>query len=226
MTYFTPCCYSYEPNSWRLSHCCRIETYQGFLVQEVMATGTTELSDKWIGRCIHEIFRLWRFLNHAVERRSQDSWRRLRSEVRQTMFAVSSSSFIYLTSFKFIYIRVVQCSRWSEMTESLRFHVQLAHAAQSPTEFRMLNGATMFPGRHLFWWQSLSAWCRSSTSFKTRFISSIVFAHQSETQLNIMIESGMQLRRQPYPCRPVRTRRRSQCTETHGTIRYEPDNIN
>ena len=31
------------------------------------------------------------------------------------------------------------------MTESLRFHVEMAEAAQSPTEFRMLNGAITFP---------------------------------------------------------------------------------
>ena len=55
--------------------------------------------------------------------------------------AMSSTSFIFLLPFKFIYVRVVPCSRWSEMTESLRFHVELAHTAQSPTEFRMLNGA-------------------------------------------------------------------------------------
>ena len=36
--------------------------------------------------------------------------------------------------------RLVSCSRWSEMTESLRFHIDLAGAAKAPTEFRLLNG--------------------------------------------------------------------------------------
>eukprot|EP00607_Mallomonas_marina_P009047 CAMPEP_0182417848 /NCGR_PEP_ID=MMETSP1167-20130531/2287_1 /TAXON_ID=2988 /ORGANISM="Mallomonas Sp, Strain CCMP3275" /LENGTH=350 /DNA_ID=CAMNT_0024591657 /DNA_START=200 /DNA_END=1249 /DNA_ORIENTATION=- len=34
----------------------------------------------------------------------------------------------------------VNCSRWSELTESLRFHVLLAEEARAPTEFRLLNG--------------------------------------------------------------------------------------
>jgi len=29
--------------------------------------------------------------------------------------------------------------RWSELTHSLKFHAQLAHAAKAPTEFRLLN---------------------------------------------------------------------------------------
>lgn len=36
---------------------------------------------------------------------------------------------------------VVQCSRWLEMTESLKFHAALAHALNMPSEFRLLNGA-------------------------------------------------------------------------------------
>eukprot|EP01041_Mallomonas_annulata_P017714 gene17714-36298_t len=35
--------------------------------------------------------------------------------------------------------RFVKCSRWTELTESLKFHVALAEAARAPTEFRMLN---------------------------------------------------------------------------------------
>lgn len=37
--------------------------------------------------------------------------------------------------------RLVQCSRWIELTESLKFHAGLAKAACSPTEFRLLNGS-------------------------------------------------------------------------------------
>lgn len=37
--------------------------------------------------------------------------------------------------------KFVSCSRWSELTESLRFHAGLAEAASAPTEFRLLNGA-------------------------------------------------------------------------------------
>lgn len=35
--------------------------------------------------------------------------------------------------------KMIQCTRWSELTSSLKFHAQLAHAAQAPTEFRLLN---------------------------------------------------------------------------------------
>jgi hypothetical protein len=36
-------------------------------------------------------------------------------------------------------VKMIQCTRWSELTNSLKFHAQLAHAAQAPTEFRLLN---------------------------------------------------------------------------------------
>lgn len=35
--------------------------------------------------------------------------------------------------------KMIQCTRWSELTSSLKFHAQLAHAAKAPTEFRLLN---------------------------------------------------------------------------------------
>lgn len=35
----------------------------------------------------------------------------------------------------------VNCSRWSELTESLRFHANLAEASRAPTEFRLLNSS-------------------------------------------------------------------------------------
>jgi hypothetical protein len=34
---------------------------------------------------------------------------------------------------------MVTCSRWAELAECLQFHAELAHAAQAPTEFRLLN---------------------------------------------------------------------------------------
>lgn len=37
--------------------------------------------------------------------------------------------------------KVIPCSRWTELTESLRFHAGLANAAKAITEFRLLNGA-------------------------------------------------------------------------------------
>lgn len=37
--------------------------------------------------------------------------------------------------------RMVSCTRWSELTESLRFHAGLAKAAGALTEFRLLNGS-------------------------------------------------------------------------------------
>eukprot|EP01041_Mallomonas_annulata_P004674 gene4675-9266_t len=37
--------------------------------------------------------------------------------------------------------RYITCSRWSELTESLKFHATLADIARTPTEFRFLNNA-------------------------------------------------------------------------------------
>ncbi len=36
---------------------------------------------------------------------------------------------------------MVACSRWSELTEALKFHANLARSCSAPTEFRLLNGA-------------------------------------------------------------------------------------
>jgi hypothetical protein len=36
--------------------------------------------------------------------------------------------------------RFVSCSRWDELTQSLKFHSYLAIAAHAPTEFRLING--------------------------------------------------------------------------------------
>lgn len=36
--------------------------------------------------------------------------------------------------------RLLKCTRWLELTESLKFHVNLARVASAPIEFRMLNG--------------------------------------------------------------------------------------
>lgn len=35
--------------------------------------------------------------------------------------------------------KIVSCTRWSELAESLRFHAELAIAAQAPSEFRLIN---------------------------------------------------------------------------------------
>lgn len=37
--------------------------------------------------------------------------------------------------------KVVSCTRWSELTDALHFHIELAEACQAPSEFRLLNGA-------------------------------------------------------------------------------------
>eukprot|EP01038_Epipyxis_sp_PR26KG_P013124 gene13124-17590_t len=37
--------------------------------------------------------------------------------------------------------KFIQCSRWSELAESLKFHAQLAHESGAPTEFRFLNAS-------------------------------------------------------------------------------------
>ena len=36
---------------------------------------------------------------------------------------------------------MLKCSRWVELTEALKFHVNFARQASAPTEFRLLNGA-------------------------------------------------------------------------------------
>jgi hypothetical protein len=44
----------------------------------------------------------------------------------------------------------VRCTRWTELTDALRFHAQLARAMNAPTEFRFLNaGRPMVIGGHL-----------------------------------------------------------------------------
>ena len=35
--------------------------------------------------------------------------------------------------------QILTCTRWTELTESLKFHACLAHILQLPTEFRLLN---------------------------------------------------------------------------------------
>jgi len=37
--------------------------------------------------------------------------------------------------------KLISCSRWSELTATLKFHAQLAFETDAPTEFRLLNGA-------------------------------------------------------------------------------------
>lgn len=36
--------------------------------------------------------------------------------------------------------RIIGCTRWSELTEGIRFIMNMAHVAQAPTEFRICNG--------------------------------------------------------------------------------------
>lgn len=36
-------------------------------------------------------------------------------------------------------LKLIQCTRWSELTSSLKFQAELAHQAQAITEFRLLN---------------------------------------------------------------------------------------
>ena len=37
--------------------------------------------------------------------------------------------------------KTVQCTRWAELTDSLKFHAELSEACKAPSEFRLLNGA-------------------------------------------------------------------------------------
>ncbi|KAJ1422857.1 hypothetical protein B484DRAFT_452163 [Ochromonadaceae sp. CCMP2298] len=38
--------------------------------------------------------------------------------------------------------KMVQCTRWAELTSAMKFHVNLARQACAPSEFRLLNGAS------------------------------------------------------------------------------------
>lgn len=40
----------------------------------------------------------------------------------------------------FNFDRIIGCTRWSELTEGIRFIMNMAHVAQAPTEFRICNG--------------------------------------------------------------------------------------
>jgi hypothetical protein len=42
---------------------------------------------------------------------------------------------------KFPFYRSIPCSRWAELSEAIRFHMNLARATATPTEFRFLNSA-------------------------------------------------------------------------------------
>ena len=35
---------------------------------------------------------------------------------------------------------MVQCSRWAELGDAMRFHINLSKQALAPSEFRLLNG--------------------------------------------------------------------------------------
>ena len=37
--------------------------------------------------------------------------------------------------------KLIKCTRWSELTQSLRFHAELSEISHAPSEFRMLNNA-------------------------------------------------------------------------------------
>jgi len=37
--------------------------------------------------------------------------------------------------------KLISCTRWSELSASLKFHAELAHVANAPSEFRLLNNA-------------------------------------------------------------------------------------
>lgn len=54
---------------------------------------------------------------------------------------MSSSSFSSFSSDCYYCFRLVNCSRWAEVTDAIKFHAGLAEAVGVPTEFRLLNGA-------------------------------------------------------------------------------------
>lgn len=56
------------------------------------------------------------------------------------------------------FVRVVCCTRWSELTETLRFHINAAHSAGAPTEFRLLNGGFFSYLNWLYSYTNTQAW--------------------------------------------------------------------
>lgn len=55
--------------------------------------------------------------------------------------SMSTSDGKRLTEISPGHYKLIPCSRWSELTATLKFHAELAHATGAPTEFRLLNGA-------------------------------------------------------------------------------------
>ncbi len=73
---------------------------------------------------------------------SSDGHKLVTDSRKQKTYVKSSSSFFFgLVSIDFSFFRLVSCSRWSELTEALKFHAALARAASVPAEFRLLNGS-------------------------------------------------------------------------------------
>ena len=56
---------------------------------------------------------------------------------------INEHKLIYFNDQHYLH-RLVKCSRWAELTETLKFHVNTAHIAGGPTEFRMLNGKLLY----------------------------------------------------------------------------------
>ena len=47
-------------------------------------------------------------------------------------------------------VKVVSCSRWNELKETIEYHAQMAAALEAPTTFRMLNDPACGPGSQQF----------------------------------------------------------------------------
>ena len=57
------------------------------------------------------------------------------------MISLFLSGWYLLSDISLLLIRFLQCTRWQELTDALKFHANIAHAAGAPSEFRLLNGS-------------------------------------------------------------------------------------
>lgn len=48
---------------------------------------------------------------------------------------------VLVVGFHFSSFRIVKCTRWAELTETMLFMAELSEALNAPSEFRLLNGA-------------------------------------------------------------------------------------
>ena len=111
-----------------------------------MADRSKEYTYCWTDKCTHQILYLWWLRVNGVKRWASDGSAGDSSQVRTTTCACHSlfekdfHSNDYWVFFPKIESRIIACSRWTELTETLKFHLSTATIACAASEFRMLNG--------------------------------------------------------------------------------------